>query len=167
MKGWFLVYTKVRQERIALLNLQRQGFTAYLPLVRTLRRRKGHSTATVQAMFPRYLFIELSEQDENWAPIRSTLGVTGLVRFGNVLARVPASLIAALRATEDAEGLHTIEALAAAKGDRVRISGGAMEGYEGIFHARTGHDRVVVLLDVAGRATRVYVNSELVEPVHD
>ena len=37
----------------------------------------------------------------------------------------------------------------------MRIAEGPMAGYEGIFQARSSKERVVVLLDVVGQATRV------------
>ncbi|MEE8263278.1 MAG: transcription termination/antitermination NusG family protein, partial [Gammaproteobacteria bacterium] len=41
MKGWYLIYSKPRQERLALENLRRQNYEAYLPLMQHRRRRKG------------------------------------------------------------------------------------------------------------------------------
>ncbi len=32
--AWYLIHTKPRQEHIALTNLERQGYTCYLPLLR-------------------------------------------------------------------------------------------------------------------------------------
>lgn len=38
---WYLVYTKPRAESTARLNLERQGYDSYLPLVRQPRTRQG------------------------------------------------------------------------------------------------------------------------------
>ena len=48
-------------------------------------------------MFPRYLFIQLDRENDNWMPIRSTIGVQNLVQFGGIAARVPDNLISDLR----------------------------------------------------------------------
>ena len=34
MSNWYLIHTKIRQERVALENLERQGFKCFLPLIR-------------------------------------------------------------------------------------------------------------------------------------
>ena len=90
--AWYLLYSKPRQEGVAVENLKRQGYETYLPLIRTRRRRQGQYVSLVEPMFPRYLFIHLSDQTDNWGPIRSTLGVSGLVRFGDLPAQVPGRL---------------------------------------------------------------------------
>jgi transcriptional antiterminator RfaH len=40
-----------------------------------------------------------------------------------------------------------------------------LAGYEGIFLARSGKDRVVVLLDIMGKQARVAVDRDAVEPI--
>ena len=49
MSAWYLVYTKSQQERVALENLSRQRYTAYLPLLRYRRRRKNSYDLVVVA----------------------------------------------------------------------------------------------------------------------
>jgi len=163
-KGWYLVYCKPRQERVAQVNLGRQGFENYLPLIRQPRRRAGKRVMIVEPMFPRYLFVQLDSQRDDWGPIRSTLGVTSLVRFGQQAARVPAQLVDMLRAHEDVQGVQDLPPPDYRRGDAVRIVDGAMMGYEGIFLARSGKERVVVLLNIMGKLARVKVDERFVEP---
>lgn len=160
---WYLVYTKPRQEEVALLNLQRQGYTAYLPRVRQPRRRQGRRIVAVEPLFPRYLFIRLDTHTDNWGPIRSTFGVASLVRFGREPAQVPDDLVAYLKTREGAEGLHEWAETELVPGDRVRVADGAFGGYEGILLARTSRERVVVLLDILGRQVRAQVSAAQLE----
>jgi transcriptional antiterminator RfaH len=162
--GWYLIYTKPRQERLARENLERQGYPAYLPLVAARRRREGRIVTVTEALFPRYLFVRLSPEWDDWRPIRSTLGVTALVSFGNIPARVPDALMEMLRAREDARGLQDLPRPEFNPGDRVRVVEGAFAGYEGVLRGRSGQDRVAVLLDIIGQANRVQVPLRLVEP---
>lgn len=157
MKSWYLIYSKPRQERIALDNLDRQGYESYLPLLESRRRQRGRLVDVVEPMFPRYLFVHLSDETDDWGPIRSTIGVINLVRFGMVPGKVPDDLVGALRAAEDERGLHHLGGQELRAGDRVRISSGVMAGYEAIFQARTSRERVLVLLDIAGKIARVQV----------
>jgi transcriptional antiterminator RfaH len=136
-----------------------------LPRVRETRRRAGQRIQVIAPLFPRYLFIHLDQEFDNWGPIRSTLGVVSLVRFGQLPARVPDELLALLHGREDAEGLQTIELQALKTGARVRVASGSLAGYEGIFLAKTARERVVVLLDILGKATRTQMDALDIEPV--
>lgn len=163
-RNWYLVYCKPRQEIVARENLARQGFETYLPFIREIRRRRGKRVTLVGPMFPRYLFVHLSSRTDNWAPIRSTLGVVSLVRFGRSAARVPDDLIVLLQSRENAEGVQVLPPEEYKPGSRVRITQGGFAGYEGIFQAVSGRDRVTVLLDVLGRKARTVVDAASVEP---
>ena len=132
MRAWYLIYSKPQQERLALENLERQGYPSYLPLIRNRRRRKGRYVSIIEPMFPRYLFVHLSDETDNWGPIRSTIGVANMVRFGMQAARVPDSLIEMMQ-ERDEEGVQTLAPPELKPGDQVRIVEGVMAGYEAIF----------------------------------
>ena len=163
-RTWYLVYCKPRQESVARENLARQGYETYLPFMRDVRRRQGKRVTLITPMFLRYLFIHLNLQTDNWAPVRSTLGVVSIVRFGRAAARVPDDLLAMLRSREDAQGIQILPVEEYKPGSRVRITQGGFAGYEGIFQAVSGRDRVTVLLDVLGRKARTTVDSASIEP---
>lgn len=163
-KQWYLVYAKPRQETVARENLERQGYKTYLPLVSQVRRRNGRRLATVGPMFPRYLFIYLDNRFDNWAPIRSTRGVVSLVRFGQAAAKVPDDLILLLHGREDDRGVQKLPEQEYQAGSRIRITDGSFSGYQGVFLAKTGRDRVVLLLDILGKHTRATVSVDAIEP---
>ncbi len=164
MLAWYLVYSKPQQERLALENLERQGYEAYLPFIRSRRRRGGRYVSVIEPMFPRYLFLHLSDETDNWGPIRSTIGVSKLVRFGDMPARVPDGLVATLKSREDNSGVQDLPLADFKSGDRVRIVEGPMAGYQGIFRARTSRERVVVLLEIVGQSARVQLAAGHIEP---
>jgi transcriptional antiterminator RfaH len=164
VQQWYLVYAKPRQETVARLNLERQGYGVYLPLVRQPRRHKGRMTSVVAPMFPRYLFIRLDTQTDNWGPIRSTFGVVSIVRFGQSAAAVPDDLIALLRSREDDDGIQVLPVERYRRGTKIRITDGGFAGYEGIFVAHSARDRVTVLLQVLGRHTRASIDLGAIEP---
>ena len=163
VKRWYLVYSKPRQEDVAKQNLQRQGYETYLPMVRFARRRLGRRIIKIEPMFPRYLFIRLDTESDNWAPIRSTLGVNSIVRFGPDPTPVPDELVASLKA-RDREGVQDMPLHEFKPGGKVRIEEGPFEGYEGIFLATTSQDRVLVLLDIVGKAAKARVHIEQLGP---
>ena len=157
-RAWYLVYTKPRAESLAQENLLRQGYETYLPLLQTKQRKQGRYVAVVEAMFSRYLFINLSCTTDNWSPIRSTIGVANMVRFNGLPSRVPAELIASIKSLEDEQGLYKLPEKEFKAGDSVDIIDGIFAGLKGIFQARTSQERVIVLLDIAGQFTRVSMN---------
>jgi transcriptional antiterminator RfaH len=164
-KSWYLVYSKPRQEEVALANLVRQDYGVYLPRVRQVRKRQGRLSTMIQPLFPRYLFIHLDTQTDNWGPIRSTLGVAALVRFGQEPARVPDELIAFLKAREGGEGLHEWAEPTFEVGHRLRVIEGAFRGYEGILLAQTSRERVLLLLDILGKQVRAKITLTQLEHV--
>ena len=164
MKAWYLLYSKPQRERLALENLERQGYPSYLPLIQNRKRRKGRYVSVIEPMFPRYLFVHLSDETDNWGPIRSTIGVANLVRFGMQAARVPDSLIEIMNAREQ-DGVQALAPPDFKPGDQVRIVEGMMAGYEALFQARTGKERVVLLLQLAqDRTARIQVSANDIEP---
>jgi len=82
---WHVIYTHHHQEYRALKRLEEQGYTAYLPEKLIDLRRKMKFKRDKEPLFPRYLFIRLSKTKDDWGPIRSTPGVFGLVKFGQII----------------------------------------------------------------------------------
>ncbi len=165
MQAWYLIYTKPKQEEVALLNLEQQNYTAYLPKVMGLKRKQGRSIKTVLPMFPRYLFIQLDDQTDNWGPIRSTIGVANMVRFGMDAARVPNELIDEIRAREDSDGVVALPDKDFEKGQTVRITTGPFEGYEAVFSDRQAKNRVLVLLKIAENFVNVKLDQHEIESI--
>ena len=163
MKNWYLIHTKPRQERVAGEQLERQGYVIYLPFAPVRRRRRGRTIRVIDPMFPRYLFIHLSNETDDWRPIRSTIGVSTFVRFGDLPAKIPDNLIAELQVREDTDGIQVLPDLEYRRGDRVRIAEGPMEGYEGIFQCQTGKERVLLLLEIAQKAVKIELESGQIE----
>ena len=164
MKNWYLIYTKPQKELVARENLERQGYEIYLPLARLRRRRMGKGVTRIEPLFPRYLFIRLDTKLDNWSPIRSTLGVSNLVKFGMYPSAVPDALIELLCDRCDEEGVQDIIPEEYKKGEAIRVLEGPMTGLEGVFLAKTSNDRVMVLLDIVGKHTRVNLETEKLGP---
>ena len=151
---WFVIYSKPRMESLAELNLRRQSYETYLPLVRLFQRRRGAWRQAVEPLFPRYLFIRMTAKQNTISPIASTRGVSNLVRFGQQMATAPDTLVDQLRSAEDpAQGVHDLVKPIFIQGEKVRVLEGALAGFEAIFEAQNGDTRVTILMDILGRAT--------------
>ena len=158
MKNWYLVYSKARQEESAALGLTEQGYAVYLPKLKTKKRRAQGMVEIIQPLFPRYLFVAPSNEDQSISPVRYTAGVSKLVRFNADFEPVPQGMIEALQAREDPEtGYHRLTPPKLKQGDRVRVQSGAFAGLEGVFEARSGQDRVIVLFELLGQKARTLI----------
>ena len=163
---WYLIHTKRCGETLAQSNLERQRYVVYSPRVVQPVRRRGRWKDQVVALFPRYLFLRLDEGRQSLAPVRSTLGVASIVRFGSDYAIVPDRVIRDLQAREDPEsGLYRLSHWPLfSPGAAVTVAAGPFSGLQGIFQRRAGAERVVVLLDLLGQAASVRVSADLVLP---
>jgi transcriptional antiterminator RfaH len=163
---WFLIFTKPAGENAAKQNLERQGFRVYYPRLVRPALYRGRWVDRIVALFPRYLFVQLDVVRQSMAPLRSTVGVANVVRFGNDAAVVPDLLVDdLLRRADPVSGLHRLSARRPfAPGDRVNVIAGAFEGLCGIFERDAGEERAVILLALLGRCTPVCVRSAFVVP---
>ncbi|HJM61086.1 MAG TPA: transcriptional activator RfaH [Alphaproteobacteria bacterium] len=161
-KRWYAVHTRPHAEARALENLERQGFEAWLPLYRKQRRRARRSEQVLRPLFPRYLFVALDLDGEQWRPVLSTYGVADLVSSGDGPLALADAVIDALRARADEDGHYTL-ARGLKPGDKVRIESGPMRNLEGILEVEGDTDRVVVMLHLLGREVRVKLSSDEID----
>jgi transcriptional antiterminator RfaH len=162
---WFLVVTKPASESLATAHLSRQGFETYYPRLSLKRTYRGRWVDRIVALFPRYLFVRLDPRRQALAPIRSTRGVAGIVRFGEDATVVPDTVVDQLQQRADSgSGLHRLNETGPRRGSAMRVIGGAFAGLEGVFDREAGLERSVVLLSLLGRVTPVCVASDLVVP---
>ena len=158
---WYAACSKPRQEAVAEENLLRQSFHVYLPRIRIRQRRRGHWIDAVEVLFPRYLFIRLDPLRRSTATVRSTRGVVGLVRFGGQPAVVPDAVMDALLQREDAaSGLHQDNRPLFSAGEAIKLVDGPLAGMEGVFTQQDGDKRVIVLLELLGKANKVSMSRD-------
>lgn len=162
---WYAVYTKPRRECVAEQHLKRQGFDCFLPRAINPGRKVVRRQAPVEPVFPRYLFVRLTLGHDNSAPIRSTQGVVGLVRFGQKTVSVPTQIVDGLvRLLNPVSGLIEPDFEAFNVGDHVQVFTGPFAGLEAVVAEPCGERRVMVLLDILGRQSKVALGRDQVRP---
>jgi transcriptional antiterminator RfaH len=157
---WYVVHTKVRQEQIACENLARQGYAVYLPRIKILKRLRGRQQAQLEPLFPRYVFVQPGSLAHSIAPVRSTLGVTALVRFGHEPAVMRPATLQGIREFEARQNEARDEDISPFQcGERVRVVEGPLTGLEGLISDVSQH-RVIVLMELLGQDTRVSLSRD-------
>lgn len=159
-KAWYLVQCKPRQDGRAEEHLQRQGYICYRPKLASDVVQRGKVKRIEASLFPGYLFLQLGH-DEDWGPLRSTRGVSRLVRFGTRPAVIPDHLLHALRIHE--RSFSPAQPLA--RGDRIRITEGAFADVEAIFLTMDGEQRVVLLMNLLHREQKVRLDLSQIRKV--
>ena len=160
---WFVAKTRPNGEQKAQFHLQSQGFEVYLP---QLLRRISHARRTTwqpRPLFPSYLFVAMSETQQRWRAINSTIGISHLICDDRGPVAVPRGVVDELRDTEDERGLVlTGRNVPFEKGAEVQIMSGAFADYIGRFDGATNDERVVILLDFMGQQVRTKVNLDVI-----
>jgi transcriptional antiterminator RfaH len=155
---WFLVYTRPALESVALQNLQQQGFEAYLPLYKRLKKAEAGMAVVFEPMFPRYVFFRPSHAAQSIAPARSTRGVARLVSFGYEPATLHPDVLCAIRLLEHERSAADAAELSSLRpGQAVRFCNPAFQGLQGLVKAVSSR-RVEVLLELMGRQQLVSVD---------
>tara|TARA_Y100001960_G_C14556677_1_gene768571 strand:+ start:280 stop:801 length:522 start_codon:yes stop_codon:yes gene_type:complete len=155
MKKWYLIYTKPNQEKIAKLNLENQSLETYLPILVTVDPSEK-TVISSKAMFPRYIFSRFDIEEQDYSFIRSTSGVSQVVRFGNKLAEVSDDFISNLKSRSDYDQsfVKEMKIKQYAYGDTVVVSNGLLKGSKGIF-IKKSNDRAKILLDILQKKIKV------------
>jgi transcriptional antiterminator RfaH len=152
---WYVVHTKVRQEQKACENLARQGFAVYLPRLKVLKRCRGRQQARLEPLFPRYIFLQPGSAAHSIATVRSTLGVAGIVRFGQEPAAIRPETLKNIRDFETRQNEAPDEDISPFQpGERIRVADGPLTGLEGLI-SKVSQQRVIVLMHLLGTDTRV------------
>ena len=144
--AWYLVQSKPGQARRAAEQLQNQGYRCFLPLVTVEKLRRQQRVQVEEPLFPGYLFIQLTA-DDNWAPIRSTRGVSRVVAFNGQPLPVADSLVESLRQRVGEQVPRPL----LAPGDAVHIAEGPLAGLAAIFQCFDGEQRAIILLNLLQR----------------
>lgn len=149
--SWYLLQSKPRSEFKAAQELENQGYEVFLPVIEAQKIKANRTEMVIEPLFSRYLFIRLNQTSHNWSPIRSTKGVSQIVRFAGEPAKLTEALIAQLREFMCALPVKNPFHI----GDAVLVQQGPFQGLSGVFQKlRTlpnGEARAMVLIELLGK----------------
>lgn len=174
MKRWHVVHTKPRLEQQAYDNLERQGYTCFLPTLDVEKVSRGKFGIATEPLFPRYVFIQLEHatadaglNKQSWSPIRSTTGVQRLVSFGAHPAIVDDALITEL--VKHHETRLAPEAIFQTN-EPVLVTQGPFAGIEGVYQRLaqmpSGEARAFVLIELLSKSIALPIAPEHLKKIH-
>jgi transcriptional antiterminator RfaH len=162
--SWYIVQFKPNSHKIAVRNLQRQGFETFLPMHEVTRRTVLKFETVTRPLFAGYMFVACDPEKAPWRQINSTYGISRMLSFAEGPKPMPEALIAGLRARCDSVGkvvpLEDFEA-----GQSVEMHSGPFESFIATVEQMASDARVWVLLDFMGKETRIQVDRQKIQAV--
>ena len=114
--------------------------------VETVIVKKGDTDVEVEEkLFPGYVYIKMTMNEESWHAIRNITGVTGFVGPGSRPTPLSEEEVAALNIEEKRVKLEF------KVGDNVIVSSGLFEGYNGVVQSISDDSNKVTVLVKRGR----------------
>jgi transcriptional antiterminator RfaH len=163
---WLVAYTKPRLELVALQNLERQSFEVYLPRYKKFKNTEEGPVPVFEPMFPRYILFRPSKAEQSIETVRSTKGISHVVRFGHEPGVVSSDMVATLKEFETSQNQATLQEMSNFKaGQKVKLKHVALGALEGLVQS-VSSKRVAVLLEILGRPTVVQLDHHQVEASH-
>ena len=163
--NWYAIHTKPRQESLALSSLQRENIVTFFPQLRRKRTIRRVRKWVTSPLFPSYFFAQF-DVALNGRLVRYADGVINVVSFGGKPALVDPNIITALKDYAPGD-IVIVQPTGLRPGDVVEIQTGPLRGMQGIFEREmSDRDRVVILLEVLMKSTRVQVSREQLEKVN-
>lgn len=148
--SWYVVHTKPKQEFRALEQLTNQGYVCYLPTLEVERICRVKRKICVEPLFSRYLFVRLNVITSNWTAVRSTRGVTGLLKFGGRYATLSDECVTALRTAPQVRLQEMFS-----PGQRVAVTSGPFSGFEGTYQTLDGEKRALIMIEMMNQPQKL------------
>lgn len=165
IESWYVVHSKPRQEKTASEQLQNQDFIVYLPMCKAYKKSRNKSITVIEPMFPRYLFVRPSRSTQSMSVIRSTVGVSKLVMFGQQPALLSDAAVDLIRQAEGVSLAAGIDQIMPFKpGMKVQMQDPVFANIEALVQS-VSKDRVTILLEILGRPQSLQVDFADVVPL--
>ncbi len=158
--SWYAIYTRHQHEKTVARILTSKGFETLLPLYSAVHRWKDRTKLLSLPLFPCYVFLKGGL--ERPLDILTTPGIHALVSTAGQPAPIPHADIEAIRrAVESGASVEPHPLLKC--GEWVRIKCGPLEGIQGILVRKKNLYRLVLSVEILGKAASVEIDAFLIE----
>ncbi len=169
---WYVIHSysgyenKVKanlETRIQSMHMEDRIFEVHIPMEDMVEFKGGKKQTVSKKVFPGYILVRMSLDDDSWYAVRNTPGVTGFVA-GNAQKPTPLSR----REVERFLGVQEEEEKAKPRfkpewevGEQVRVVTGPFADFNGVIEdMNIDQQKIVVLVNIFGRDTPVELGFE-------
>ncbi len=175
-RNWYVIHTysgyenKVKanlERRIHSMNMQDKIFRVLVPMEDEVEFKDGKRKITPKKVFPGYVLVEMTMDDQSWYVVRNTQGVTGFVGSpgpGEKPVPLPDKEVKTILKQMGIEAPKL--KIDFKKGDRVKVTSGPFFDFTGVVDEITPEkERLRALISIFGRETPVELEFFQVEKV--
>jgi transcription antitermination factor NusG len=159
-RRWWAIYTKSRQEKSLARQLLGMEVPFYLPLIPKVSNIGGRRVKSLLPLFGGYLFMYANEEERVQALTTNRISQVWSAPESHELTND----LQQIRTLIDSGVPLTTEGRLAA-GQRVRVTGGSLEGLEGVVVSRRGEDRLLVAVRFLQQGVSIQINDYMLEPI--
>lgn len=160
--AWYAIYTRHKHEKKVAKSLTSKGFQIFLPVYATAHRWQDRTKLLWLPLFPCYVFFKGGL--ERRLDLVTTPGIHALVSSAGRPAAIPHQEIDAIRRT--VESGARVEPHPVLKcGVSVRVKTGPLAGVQGILLRKKNLCRLVLSVEMLGKAVAIEVDASQVERV--
>jgi transcriptional antiterminator NusG len=169
---WYVIHSysgyenKVKanlETRIQSMHMEDRIFEVHIPMEDVVEFKAGKKVTVPKKVFPGYILVRMTLDDDSWYAVRNTPGVTGFVA-GNAQKPTPLSR----REVERFLGVQEEEEKAKPRfkpewevGEHVRVVTGPFADFNGVIEdMNVDQQKIVVLVNIFGRDTPVELGFE-------
>jgi transcription antitermination factor NusG len=153
---WFAVWTRSRAEKAVHDQLAAKEIEVFLPTITRWSRWKDRKKRVDWPLFPGYCFARFDPRQ--MLPVLTCNGVAQIVSFDGRPAPVPEVEVEAIRKLVTS-GLQYDPCPLIKEGDLVEVIHGPLRGVFGRLIRKGAHARLVLSVDLIGRAVSVTVDA--------
>jgi transcription antitermination factor NusG len=157
--AWYVLKIRTGGELAAVAALKQRGYAPYCPTQKQRRHYSDRMKVVDAAVFPGYVFCQFDGQKK--LPVISCPGVEYIVGFADGPIPLPEEELMNIRRMIDA-GASAVQCME--RGQRVRVTRGALGGVEGILVRDTTGDRLVVYIELLNQGASLYINQDEICP---
>lgn len=162
-RRWYVIHTysgyeenvkRNLEQRIESMDMEDKIFHVLIPTEKKIRIKNGRRKIVTEKIFPGYVLVDMTVDDNSWYVVRNTPNVTGFIGSGTTPTPISDDEIRELQKRMGVEEpTYTIDVVSGAP---VRIVDGPFKNYEGkVAIVDKARGKIKVLISVFGRETPV------------
>lgn len=163
--NWFVMYTAPRAEKKVAQRLREKGTEVYLPLIEEVRQWSDRKKKIERPLFNGYLFVKTTKE-KLWEALQVS-GAVKFVNFSGEHATIQQKELDTIKRIIETGVAVQVDSEPIGSGEKVRILGGALEGFEGECVQKSNQDYFIIRIPSINQNILVNVPRKFLEVLRD